>query len=190
MLRYPNPIVWSWPYTALMCGNPVTHLTVHHIKAGDVQGILRDIRRSTRDLTHLELGINEQYAPSPTSAICAGLVRHIPSLRYLKISLRPLRTHHISEEPAHSISVLKDLPLLEEFVCLGGSPWSGHTVSWMKLGNFSSLRRVILSRRARVFGHVWEDTKYFIKEPGDGELTEISRHEYELSGVSSTSSLL
>src|SRR5260370_25292462 len=129
-LRDPLPnltelIVWSWPYTALMCGSPVTHLTVHDIKAGDSQEILRHVRRSTCDLTHLQEGIEENYPRSPSMVLCSSLVEHIPSLRYLKISLRS-STDDYREEGFESLRILGSLPLLEEFIWLDGSNfWEG-----------------------------------------------------------------
>ncbi len=181
-LKNPLPnltklVTWSPPYTALMCGSPVTHLTVHDIRAGEPQEMLRHIRQSTRDLTHLEVGIDANYPPSPTMALCSSLVEHIPSLRYLKISLRSFSTYDYREEGFESIRILGSrLPLLEEFVWLGGrESWQGQLFEMMEWESFSALRRAMLSWETHYGQH---KTKYFIKESGKAMLTEVLRHEY------------
>ncbi len=99
-------IVCLWPFTALMCGSPVTHLTIQHSVPGDPQEILRHVRRSTRDLTHLEVGFHPGSIPSPTVLLCSNLVQHIPSLRYLKISIRSPTIYNYRKEGFKSLRIL------------------------------------------------------------------------------------
>ncbi|KAF8332751.1 uncharacterized protein EI90DRAFT_696941 [Cantharellus anzutake] len=177
-LRNPLPnltelIVCSVSYTALMCGSPVTHLTIHDLKAEDPPGILKHIQLSTRDLTHLEVHVDLNVR-SPTISLCPDLIQHIPSLRYLRMSHRCWTETH-SEEGFESLRILGDLPFLREFVWTGGSSyWHDQLLDMMERGRFSSLQRAIFGP-SRPTG---DKTKYLIRENGKAVLTEVLKGVY------------
>jgi len=174
-------------YTALMCGSPVTHLRIHNFEAGDKPEILRHVQRSTRHLTHLEVHTDADFPRPPTMKLCASLVEHIPGLRYLKIShLSP--EYNYREDEYESLRILGDLPLLEEFVWVGGIDfWQGQLFETMQWGGFTNLRCATFSWATR---YRENKTKYFIKENGKAMMTEVSRDRYGIqvreSGLTST----